>query len=145
MQMNISIQITHWGEAKSQVMPIRHEIFIKEQKVPEELEWDEFDQGALHAIVKKDDEVIGTARLIIDNTIARIGRMAIKKEFRGQGIGQEMLEALVTKSLELDVSLIKLHAQVHAVSFYAKLGFVTHGEIFSEAGIDHVNMQKVLQ
>lgn len=145
MQMNISIQITHWGEAKSQVMPIRHEIFIKEQKVPEELEWDEFDQGALHAIIKKDDEVIGAARLIIDNTIARIGRMAIKREFRGQGIGQEMLEALVTKSLELDVSLIKLHAQVHAVSFYAKLGFVAHGEIFSEAGIDHVNMQKVLQ
>jgi predicted GNAT family N-acyltransferase len=143
--MNISIQITHWDEAKSQVMPIRHEIFIKEQKVPEELEWDDFDQDALHAIVKKDDEVIGTARLIIDNTIARIGRMAIKKELRGQGIGQEMLEALVTKSLELDVSLIKLHAQVHAVSFYAKLGFEAHGEIFSEAGIDHVNMQKVLQ
>lgn len=143
--MNISIQITHWDEAKSQVMPIRHEIFIQEQKVPEELEWDEFDQDALHAIVKKDHEVIGTARLIIDNAIARIGRMAIKKEFRGQGIGQEMLEALATKSLELDVSLIKLHAQVHAVSFYAKLGFVAHGEIFSEAGIDHVNMQKVLQ
>jgi len=50
----------------------------------------------------------------------------------------------VTKSLELHVTLIKLHAQVHAVSFYAKLGFVAHGEIFSEAGIDHVNMQKVL-
>ncbi len=142
--MNISIQITHWDEAKSHVMPIRREIFIIEQQVPEELEWDEFDQDALHAIVKKEQEVIGTARLIIDKAIARIGRMAIKQDFRGQGIGQEMLEALVTKSLELHVTLIKLHAQVHAVSFYAKLGFEAHGEIFSEAGIDHVNMQKVL-
>jgi predicted GNAT family N-acyltransferase len=142
--MNISIQITHWDEAKSHVMPIRREVFINEQQVPEELEWDEFDQDALHAIVKKDQEVIGTARLIIDGQDARIGRMAIKKDFRGQGIGQEMLEALVTKSLELHVTLIKLHAQVHAVSFYAKLGFEAHGEIFSEAGIDHVNMQKVL-
>jgi len=142
--MNISIQITHWDEAKSHVMPIRREVFINEQQVPEELEWDEFDQGALHAIVKKEQEVIGTARLIIDGQEAKIGRMAIKKDFRGQGIGQEMLEALVTKSLELHVTLIKLHAQVHAVSFYAKLGFEAHGEIFSEAGIDHVNMQKVL-
>jgi predicted GNAT family N-acyltransferase len=142
--MNISIQITHWDEAKSHVMPIRREVFINEQQVPEELEWDEFDQDALHAIVKKEQEVIGTARLIIDGQDARIGRMAIKKDFRGQGIGQEMLEALVTKSLELHVTLIKLHAQVHAVSFYAKLGFEAHGEIFSEAGIDHVNMQKVL-
>jgi predicted GNAT family N-acyltransferase len=142
--MNISIQITHWDEAKSHVMPIRREVFINEQQVPEELEWDEFDQYALHAIVKKEQEVIGTARLIIDGQDARIGRMAIKKDFRGQGIGQEMLEALVTKSLELHVTLIKLHAQVHAVSFYAKLGFEAHGEIFSEAGIDHVNMQKVL-
>ncbi len=142
--MNISIQITHWDEAKSHVMPIRREIFIIEQQVPEELEWDEFDQDALHAIVKKEQDIIGTARLIIDGQDARIGRMAIKKDFRGQGIGQEMLEALVTKSLELHVTLIKLHAQVHAVSFYAKLGFEAHGEIFSEAGIDHVNMQKVL-
>jgi predicted GNAT family N-acyltransferase len=142
--MNISIQITHWDEAKSHVMPIRREIFINEQQVPEELEWDEFDQDALHAIVKKEQDIIGTARLIIDGQDARIGRMAIKKDFRGQGIGQEMLEALVTKSLELHVTLIKLHAQVHAVSFYAKLGFEAHGEIFSEAGIDHVNMQKVL-
>jgi len=143
--MNISIQITHWDEAKSHVMPIRREVFINEQQVPEELEWDEFDQDALHAIVKKEQEVIGTARLIIDGQDARLGRMAIKKDFRGQGIGQEMLEALVTKLLELHVTLIKLHAQVHAVSFYAKLGFEAHGEIFSEAGIDHVNMQKVLQ
>ncbi len=142
--MNISIQITHWDEAKSHVMPIRREIFIIEQQVPEELEWDEFDQDALHAIVKKEQDIIGTARLIIDGQDARIGRMAIKKDFRGQGIGQEMLEALVTKSLELHVTLIKLHAQVHAVSFYAKLGFEARGEIFSEAGIDHVNMQKVL-
>ncbi len=98
--MNISIQITHWDEAKSHVMPIRHEIFIMEQHVPEELEWDEFDQDASHAIVKKDQEVIGTARLIINKTIARIGRMAIHREYRDQGIGQKLLLTLIKTAKE---------------------------------------------
>ncbi|MFM1977526.1 MAG: hypothetical protein RLZZ151_41, partial [Pseudomonadota bacterium] len=86
--MNISIQITHWDEAKSHVMPIRREVFINEQQVAEELEWDGFDQDALHAIVKKEQEVIGTARLIIDGQEAKIGRMAILKEYRDNSIGQ---------------------------------------------------------
>jgi predicted GNAT family N-acyltransferase len=142
--MNISIQITHWNEAKSQVMPIRHEIFIKEQKVPEELEWDEFDQNALHAIVKQENQVIGTARLIIDNTIARIGRMAIQKEYREQGIGQKLLSILIQTAKEKGAQECILHAQTHAIAFYAKADFEPHGPIFDEAGIPHVEMRLIL-
>jgi predicted GNAT family N-acyltransferase len=142
--MNISIQITHWDEAKSQVMPIRHEIFIKEQKVPEELEWDEFDQEALHAIVKKDQEVIGTARLIIDNANARIGRMAIQKECREQGIGQKLLSILIQTAKEKGAQECILHAQTHAIAFYAKADFEPNGPIFDEAGISHVEMRLTL-
>ena len=142
--MNISIQITHWGEAKSQVMPIRHEVFIKEQEVPEELEWDEFDQDALHAIVKKDQEVIGTARLIIDKANARIGRMAIQKEYREQGIGQKLLSKLIQTAKEKSAQECILHAQTHAIAFYAKADFEPNGPIFDEAGIPHVEMRLIL-
>ena len=142
--MNISIQITHWDEAKSQVMPIRHEVFIKEQEVPEELEWDEFDQDALHAIVKKDQEVIGTARLIIDKANARIGRMAIQREYREQGIGQKLLSILIQTAKEKGAQESILHAQVHAIAFYAKADFEPNGPIFDEAGIPHVEMRLIL-
>jgi predicted GNAT family N-acyltransferase len=142
--MNISIQITHWDEAKSQVMPIRHEVFIKEQEVPVELEWDEFDQEALHAIVKKDQEVIGTARLIIDNANARIGRMAIQKEYREQGIGQKLLSILIQTAKEKGAQECILHAQTHAIAFYAKADFEPNGPIFDEAGIPHVEMRLTL-
>ena len=142
--MNISIQITHWDEAKSQVMPIRHEVFIKEQEVPEELEWDEFDQEALHAIVKKDQEVIGTARLIIDNANARIGRMAIQKKYREQGIGQKLLSILIQTAKEKGAQECILHAQTHAIAFYAKADFEPNGPIFDEAGIPHVEMRLIL-
>jgi predicted GNAT family N-acyltransferase len=142
--MNISIQITHWNEAKSQVMPIRHDVFIKEQEVPVELEWDEFDQNALHAIVKQENQVIGTARLIIDNTIARIGRMAIQKEYREQGIGQKLLSILIQTAKEKGAQECILHAQTHAIAFYAKADFEPHGPIFDEAGIPHVEMRLIL-
>jgi predicted GNAT family N-acyltransferase len=142
--MNISIQITHWDEAKSQVMPIRHDVFIKEQEVPEELEWDEFDQDALHAIVKKDQGVIGTARLIMDNSIARIGRMAIQKEYREQGIGQKLLSILIQTAKEKGAQECILHAQTHAITFYAKADFEPNGPIFDEAGIPHVEMRLIL-
>jgi predicted GNAT family N-acyltransferase len=142
--MNISIQITHWDEAKSQVMPIRHDVFIKEQEVPEELEWDEFDQDALHAIVKKDQGVIGTARLIMDNSIARIGRMAIQKEYRQRGIGQNLLSILIQTAKEKGAQECILHAQTHAIAFYAKADFEPNGPIFDEAGIPHVEMRLIL-
>ncbi len=126
------------------VMPIRHEIFINEQKVPEELEWDELDQDALHAIVKKDHQVIGTARLMINSAVAKIGRMAIKKEYRQQGIGQKLLSTLIQTAKEKGAQECILHAQTHAIAFYAKADFEPHGPIFDEAGIPHVEMRLTL-
>jgi predicted GNAT family N-acyltransferase len=125
-------------------MPIRHDVFIKEQEVPVELEWDEFDQNALHAIVKKENQVIGTARLIIDNTIAKIGRMAIQKEYREQGIGQKLLSILIQRAKEKGAQECILHAQTHAITFYAKADFEPNGPIFDEAGIPHVEMRLIL-
>jgi predicted GNAT family N-acyltransferase len=98
----------------------------------------------LHAIVKKDQEVIGTARLIIDKTIARIGRMAIQKEHREQGVGQKLLSALTQAAKEKGAQECILHAQTHAIAFYAKADFEPNGPIFDEAGIPHVEMRLIL-
>jgi predicted GNAT family N-acyltransferase len=140
----IELSITNWTKAQSLVKPLRYQVFVIEQKVPEEMEWDEFDQGALHAIVKKDQQVIGTARLIIDGQEARIGRMAIQKECREQGIGQKLLLILIQTAKEKGAQECILHAQVHAIAFYAKADFEPHGPIFDEAGIPHVEMRLIL-
>jgi predicted GNAT family N-acyltransferase len=140
----INISITNWSQAKDLVAPIRLEVFVYEQEVPEDMEWDELDQDALHAIVKKENQVIGTARLIIDGQEAKIGRMAIKKEYREQGVGQKLLSTLIQTAKEKGAQECILHAQTHAIAFYAKAAFEPNGPIFDEAGIPHVEMRLIL-
>ena len=140
----INISITNWSQAKGLVAPIRLEVFVYEQEVPEDMEWDELDQDALHAIVKKENQVIGTARLIIDGQEAKIGRMAIKKEYREQGVGQKLLSTLIQTAKEKGAQECILHAQTHAIAFYAKAAFEPNGPIFDEAGIPHVEMRLIL-
>ncbi len=139
--MSTSITITDWEDARELVKPIRIKVFILEQKVPEELEWDECDETAWHAVAKSNHQVIGTGRLIINQSIAKIGRMAIDPEFRGKGIGLEVLKALINKGKEKGAQEFILHAQTHAIAFYAREGFEPYGPIFDEAGIPHVEMR----
>ena len=139
--MSTSITITDWEDARELVKPIRIKVFILEQKVPEDLEWDEYDETAWHAVAKSNHQVIGTGRLIINQSIAKIGRMAIDPEFRGKGIGMEVLKALINKGKEKGAQEFILHAQTHAIAFYARQGFEPYGPIFDEAGIPHVEMR----
>ncbi|MFZ9264168.1 MAG: GNAT family N-acetyltransferase [Polynucleobacter sp.] len=139
--MSTSITITDWEDARELVKPIRIKVFILEQKVPEELEWDEYDETAWHAVAKSNHQVIGTGRLIINQSTAKIGRMAIDPEYRGKGIGIEMLKALINKGKEKGAQEFILHAQTHAIAFYAREGFEPYGPIFDEAGIPHVEMR----
>lgn len=141
----IHLSITNWAQAKNQVAPIRLQVFVEEQGVPEDMEWDEFDQDAWHAIAKFNDQLVGTGRLILpaidQNPIAKIGRMAVLKDHRSQGIGQHILRALIQKGKEKGAQEFILHAQIHAIPFYAKAGFEPNGPIFDEAGIPHVEMR----
>ena len=127
--MSISITITDWEDARELVKPIRIKVFILEQKVPEDLEWDEYDETAWHAVAKSNHQVIGTGRLIINQSTAKIGRMAIDPEFRGKGIGMEVLKALINKGKEKGAQEFILHAQTHAIAFYAREGFEPYGPI----------------
>jgi predicted GNAT family N-acyltransferase len=124
----------------NQVFKLRHTVFVNEQGVPPELERDEFDKSAYHAAVIQNGEVIAAGRLVIKGVSGKIGRMAVKKEWRGKGIGSLILQKLLQIGKEKKITCFYLHAQLQAVPFYRKHGFAPVGEIFEEAGILHQEM-----
>ena len=139
------ILIKPWEYAHDLAYLIRRAVFILEQGVPEELELDESDPSAMHALAYQDGQCVGTGRLVnLGNGQAQIGRMAVLSSFRGQGIGREMLERLVLAATAEGLSTLILHAQLTAMPFYEKLGFVGQGSIYEEAGIPHRNMMLIL-
>jgi predicted GNAT family N-acyltransferase len=136
--------VTNWTKAQDLVRLLRHQVFVIEQKVPEDMEWDEFDEAAWHAIATENNQTVGTGRLIINGRIAKIGRMAVQSARRNQGIGKSILKALIKSAKEKGAQECILHAQVHAITFYAKEDFEPQGPIFDEAGIPHVEMRLIL-
>lgn len=139
--MSALINISSWNEVKGLIKPIRVKVFVIEQHVPEELEWDEYDESAWHVVAKLNEQVVGTGRLILDQSKAKIGRMAVDKNCRGKGVGSEILRALINLGKEKGAQEFILHAQTHAITFYAREGFEPYGPIFDEAGIPHVEMR----
>jgi predicted GNAT family N-acyltransferase len=137
----ISVNILPWEQAQSQAYPIRLAVFIKEQGVPEELELDEEDPLAWHAIAKLDGQAIGTARLQKDG---KIGRMAVIQAYRRQGVASAMMNVLLKFGRQHGINQFYLHAQIEALPFYERFGFVANGPVFNEAGIAHQIMRKVI-
>jgi len=132
-----SIDLVNWQDASTQLSAIRSRVFIDEQGVPEELEWDGLDASAMHAkATSLTGETIGTARLLPDG---QIGRMAVLGQWRGVGIGTAMLQCLIAHAAEKE--RLFLNAQTSAESFYRRNGFEAEGEIFMEAGIPHIRMR----
>ena len=135
------ILIKSWEQALDEAYPVRRAVFILEQGVPEEMELDEFDPGAQHALAYEDSRCVGTARLVhLDPEHAQIGRMAVLSAFRGRGIGTAILKSLVEQAQSQGIGRLVLHSQVVAMPFYARLGFIAQGPIYDEAGIPHRNM-----
>jgi len=118
---------------------VREPVFVIEQNVPLELEWDDLDPHCHHVIARDNQHrPIGTGRLTPEHTI---GRMAVLHEWRGQGVGEALLQALIEKARELGWPEVSLHAQVSAIGFYGKFGFTSYGEQYEEAGIQHRSMR----
>jgi len=117
-------------------------VFVIEQGVPVELEWDEWDDECWHALAHDTaGRAVATGRLLPDG---HIGRMAVRKEARGTGVGARVLEALIDKAQSLGYPELILNAQTHAMPFYSRAGFAAEGEEFEEAGIPHRTMRRVL-
>lgn len=139
---NYLIQTCVWESCEANLSSVRREVFINEQSVPEDLEWDEFDATAQHILALNfDSQAIGTGRIINDG---HIGRMAVLKKCRHQGIGSAILLALLDIAKKQKLEQVYCYAQVEAIPFYEQHGFVCDGDEFMDAGIPHKTMHKNL-
>ena len=143
----ITIETRPWSEVSDAAYAIRYAVFVKEQGISADLEIDDSDPIAEHALAFVDGQCIATARIYLDEqdpSQAKIGRMAVLKDFRGQGIGTALLGEAIRVGMMQGASVFELHAQQSAAPFYAKLQFKPDGAIFDEVGIPHQRMRLVL-
>jgi predicted GNAT family N-acyltransferase len=138
---SLEIISLNWSQARALAYPIRKEVFIREQGVPEEIEIDEQDSDAIHALASWNGLCVGTARIVnLGGKAMQIGRMAVLSKYRRNGIGRRILEELILLAKTQGATSIILHAQMSALPFYEKLGFIPEGPEYEEAGITHRNM-----
>jgi len=139
--MNTATIICDYESRTKEICAIRYEVFINEQNVPEEIEIDGLDGKAKHVLAFVDGVPIGTGRILSDG---HIGRVAVLKKYRGQGSGKLIMKELVKWAQDKNLEKVWLSSQWQAHSFYLDLGFVCVGEIYKEAGIDHIRMYRAL-
>ncbi|MGE4243045.1 YbgC/FadM family acyl-CoA thioesterase [Ramlibacter sp.] len=142
----VNVKTGTWAELGHDARRIRTDVFVEEQRIPKELEWDEADAGAVHAVAfNRFGNAVATGRLLdAGQGTAKIGRMAVHKVLRGSGIGEAVLRALAGAAHERGSREVSLHAQRTAQAFYAGLGFGVSGDPFDEAGIPHIEMKRAL-
>jgi predicted GNAT family N-acyltransferase len=139
--MNFTIRQASWPADLAALKAVRTKVFVAEQRVPEPLEWDGLDAAAVHALAfDTNDKPVGTGRLL---TTGQIGRMAVLERMRGAGVGGALLQALIDEARAQGLPECFLHAQTHALGFYARYGFCAEDEEFDEAGIPHRTMRLV--
>lgn len=135
MTDDIIIRQAKWPKDIAPLREVRTVVFIEEQHVSEEEEWDGLDDQCTHVLAELGDGTpVGTGRLLPDG---KIGRMAVMKEYRGRGVGGRILEFLMQIARDQGHEKVVLASQVHAIPFYERFGFTAYGEEFPDAGIPH--------
>lgn len=132
-------KICDFSDNEKEIVAIREEVFVMEQNVPKELEIDGLDPKCKHVLIFSDKKPAATGRIQQDG---HIGRVAVLKKYRGQGLGKEVIESLEKWARDSNMQRVYLGAQIQAFAFYHKLGFKEYGEVFLDAGIEHINMEK---
>jgi predicted GNAT family N-acyltransferase len=132
---------TNWQTDRESLRHIRDQVFINEQKVPIEDEWDNKDETAIHFLASNAEGSIGCARVIVEENLLHIGRVAILSGYRNKGIGRHLMQYVLTWCKQQNLQAgIYLHAQTSRIGFYEHLGFAAKGDIFMDAGIEHIEM-----
>lgn len=136
------VDVVEYDGGREVLRAVRETVFVAEQGVPLEMEWDDDDPVSLHLLARDlDGEPIGTVRLTPGHAI---GRMAVLRPWRGRGVGEALMAEVLRRARERRVPEVHLHAQVDAISFYTRFGFVPEGPRFEEAGIPHQSMRRRL-
>lgn len=151
----VAIRVAEGEADLALVRDVRREVFIVEQNVPEELEYDRYDGTSVHLLaVGPDGAGLGTGRLIFGEQARELtggvegrvllGRLAVLPAARGTGLGAELVRAIEAAGAERGASEVELHAQVRALGFYERLGYVAEGPVYDDAGIPHRTMTRQL-
>jgi YbgC/YbaW family acyl-CoA thioester hydrolase len=142
----VEVRVGSWETLGRHAQAIRTAVFIEEQKIPAEMEWDDADAHCIHAVAfNRLGLPLATGRLLEHVPgVAKIGRMAVLQTMRGGRIGRHVLDALMSAARSRGDREVVLHAQLSAAAFYTRAGFVERGPVFEEAGIPHVEMVRGL-
>ncbi|MFD9330123.1 GNAT family N-acetyltransferase [Streptomyces sp. NPDC060065] len=155
MSVPYEVRVAEEAADREACFAVRKEVFVGEQGVPEDIEYDSYDEGALHVLAVREDGVpLGTGRLLYgeaaaaktdgDLTVGSLGRLAVKRETRGLGVGAAIVVGIEDAARARGLAAVDLHAQTHALGFYERLGYVAYGPEFQDAGIAHRAMRKAL-
>ncbi len=138
----VQVSTGPWAELEAPAHAVREAVFVQEQEVPAELEWDADDATALHALARNRlGLALGTGRLVeLSPGVGKIGRMAVRADMRGAGVGRAVLDTLVAAARQRGLREVVLHAQLTAAGFYRGAGFSARGGVFEEVGIPHQEM-----
>jgi len=137
----IRVEQVDWVDKQALIRPIREAVFIREQNVPVELEWDGLDSTCVQLLAFSGNDAIGTARMTAEG---KIGRMAVLSGYRGLGVGKSLLSKMIQLAQKARFPYVVLDAQVSAISFYQPFGFEVVSEPFMDAGIEHRKMKLLL-
>lgn len=139
------VKICETNEEKENAFKIREEVFVNEQGFALEIERDEYDEHAVHAVGYENGIPVACGRLAEVHGKGKLGRIAVLKEKRKNNYGLKICECLIAKSKEMNLREMYLHSQIGATGFYKKLGFVKDGEIFLEEEAEHIKMIHILK
>lgn len=139
MSNSFTVSLVRWQDGEPLLRSVREAVFINEQGVPAELEWDGLDEGCRHVLaLSHQGDAIGCGRMLADG---HIGRISVLPQWRKQKVGTAIMEALLNYARTHDYKQVEVDAQTYAVPFYRKLDFVEEGEAFMDAGLPHVKMR----
>lgn len=141
MKNKLNIEIVKWIDEYELLTMIREKVFIGEQKVTSQLEWDGMDEEAIHFLAFKNEKAIGCARAFVIENFMQLGRMAVLKEYRGEGIGSALIKKAIATAKLNQLSAIYISAQCHAIDFYKKFGFEVTSDIYLDLEIQHRDMK----
>jgi predicted GNAT family N-acyltransferase len=140
----LEVREARGDQERRALFALRHEVFVEEQGVPLDLELDEHDERALHLVALDGDRIVGTCRVVDASTHAKFGRLVVARDARGRGVGRALLDESERRARAAGAQRMTLAAQTSAVGLYERAGYGAVGDVFLDAGIEHLTMEKSL-